>query len=67
MDSAPLAPPSNSSGRGCIVPSGSGLPDLTARIARPMGRWALAILAGLMGLLAMVWYARRRTTGGQPA
>ncbi len=32
-----------------------------------MGSWALATLAGLMALLTMVWYARRRTTGGQPA
>ncbi len=32
-----------------------------------MGSWALATLAGLMGLLTMVWYARRRTRGGLPA
>ncbi len=32
-----------------------------------MGSWALATLAGLMALLTMVWYARRRATGGQPA
>ncbi|MEE8551238.1 MAG: hypothetical protein V3T08_08310 [Gemmatimonadota bacterium] len=32
-----------------------------------VGRWGLVTLAGLMGLLAMVWYARRRATGRQPA
>ncbi len=32
-----------------------------------MGRWGLATLGGLMGLLTVVWYARRRSTGGQPA
>ncbi len=31
-----------------------------------MGHWDLATLAGLMGLLTIAWYARRRATGGQP-